>query len=166
MTDITSGLLPSSFDTRNLIDIFTNVRKHPDTSVVPLRGLLNATYRSFVDDLTYSLKYFSNEFNHSNSVTEPWLTPELNDFLSQSSDISLPLIQYLLSEIQVTFGQVPIETVMHTDPDEGWTKPVFIIQSGIQNTELLMQLEETFFNKADNEPKLLSVLPYVVISLA
>lgn len=134
-----------------------------------IKALCNAAYSTFFPESSYSdlTKSFAGKFNKSITVTDrPWLTSELIDFLSKSSEISLESLEYFFTEVYAIFGHVNIEIDIHTDPEEGWTKPVFIVHSGIEDLDELMKHEDNFFEKADSDSTLLSVLPHVIMSQA
>lgn len=142
---------------------------YPADDLNKIEALCGAVYRTLLHESSYSFvtENFVSEFDKFISVKDkPWLTSELEDFLSKSSSISLKLLEYFLNEIYAIFGDVNIETVIHTDPEEGWTKPVFIVHSGIDDLDELMKREDTFFEKVESDTKLLSVLPYVIVSQA
>lgn len=126
-------------------------------------------YRASTDAATYShlSSLFTGEYNYAATRFErPWLTPELVEFLRQSSQVSAAALDYLVSAIRDSYGDVQIDAVMHTDPEEGWTKPVFVVYSGMEDFDKVMDLEDSFFSKAANNPALLAILPWVIVSQA
>ena len=99
-------------------------------------------------------------FEHS------WLTPELADFLLHSAQVSSEALDHLLVAIRDTYGDVQIDTAIHTDPEEGWVKPVITVHSGMEDFDKLFDVEDGFFAKAANDPILLAMLPFIVVSQA
>lgn len=134
------------------------------------KSILGDSYRiSSAGTSTYS--YLKNLFTgkHDYAVTKferPWLTPELSAFLLHPSQPSLEAMDYLLSAIHETYGSVPVDAILHTDPEEDWVKPVFIVHSGIEDFDELLVVEDSFFAKATNDSALLAILPFVVVSQA
>ncbi len=133
------------------------------------KSISGAAYRASTNAATYShfSSLFTGEYNYATTKFErPWLTSELATFLLHSSQVSLESLDYLLLAIRDTYGDVQIDAVMHTDPEEGWTKPVFIVHSGMEDFDELMDVEDSFFIKANTDPTLLAILSFVVVSQA
>jgi hypothetical protein len=132
--------------------------------------MFGASYRATTNASTYShfSSLFTGEYHNAPVKLEKrsWMTPELADFLLHSSHVSLEALDYLLVAIRDTYGDVQIDTAIHIDPEEGWSKPVFTVHSGVDNFDRLMDVEDSFFAKAANDPNLLAVLPLVVVSQA
>ncbi len=166
MSDITYNQMSSTFHDLTADSYPTDNAKKFEGG---FNALCDAVYSSFFPESSYSdlTEDFVGKFDKPFTVTaRPWVTSELVDFLSKSPHISLESLEYFLDEIYAIFGNVNIETVIHTDPEEGWTKVVFVIHSGIDDLDELMKYEDSFFEKADSDSKLLSVLPYVIVSQA
>lgn len=141
----------------------------PDMAEQCNKGISGATYRASTNAATYShlSSIFTGEYSYATTKFErPWLTSELADFLLHSSQVSSEALDYLLLAIRDTYGDVQIDTIMHTDPEEGWIKPVFIVHSGIEDFDELMDVEDSFFVKATSDPNFLAILPFVVVSQA
>jgi len=133
------------------------------------KSILGAAYRASTNAATYShlSSLFTGEYSYAATKFErPWLTSELADFLLHSSQISLEALEYLLLAIRDTYGDVQIDVVIHADPEEGWTKPVFIVHSGMEDFDELMDIEDSFFIKAAHDLTLVAILPFVVVSQA
>ena len=133
------------------------------------KSISGATYRASTNAATYSYlsNLFTGEYSFATTKFErPWLTSELADFLLHSSHISLGAVDRLLVAIRNTYGDIQIDAAIHTDPEEGWTKPVFIVHSGIEDFEKLMDVEDSFFAKAASDTTLIAILPFVVVSPA
>lgn len=106
---------------------------------------------------------------YSHTIEKPehtWITPELADFLLNSSLVSSETLDYLFVAIRETYGDVQINAAIHTDPEEGWVKPVISVHSGIEDFVELLDIEDSFFAKATNDPTLLAILPFVIVSQA
>jgi len=106
---------------------------------------------------------------YSHTIEKPdrsWITSELADFLLHSSRVSLEALDYLLVAIRDTYGDVQIDAAIHTDPEEGWVKPVITVHSGMEDFDKLLDVEDVFFAKAANDPTLLVILPFVIVSQA
>jgi len=132
-------------------------------------SVIGAAYLSESNGATYSQLSgpFAGEYKYAAlKFEQPWMTSELSDFLHNSPQISLVALDRLLAAIRDTYGDVQIDTVMHTDPEEGWQKPVFIIHSGVDDFDVLMEVEDSFFVKASSDSVLLSILPLVVLMQA
>lgn len=127
--------------------------------------MLGTTYRAATNAPTYShlSSLFTGEYNYARKKS--WMTSELADFL-HSSHVSLGGVDYLLAAIRDTYGDVRIDIALHTDPEEGWSKPVLSVHSGIEDFDKLMNVEDSFFAKATSDPNLLAVLPLVVVTQA
>ncbi|MGO8756000.1 MAG: hypothetical protein ACLQHK_12310 [Gallionellaceae bacterium] len=131
--------------------------------------MLGAAYRAATNAATYShlSSLFTGEYSYAPAKpARPWITSELTDFLLHSSHVSLGALDYLLVAIRDTYGDVQIDATIHTDPEEGWVKPVFIVHSGMEDFDMLMNVEDSFFAKAASDPKLIAILPFVVLSQA
>ncbi|MDP1708427.1 MAG: hypothetical protein Q8L89_05110 [Gammaproteobacteria bacterium] len=141
----------------------------PDMEEQCSKSILDAAYRASTNSATYShlSSIFTGKYSYATAkFSQPWMTSELADFLLRSSQVSLEGLDYLLVAIHDTYGDVQIDTVMHTDPEEGWIKPVFIVHSGIEDFDNLMDIEDSFFVKATSDPTLRAILPFVVVSQA
>jgi len=143
----------------------------PDMAGQRNKSILGAAYRASANAATYShlSGIFTGEYSYTTANFEQsWMTSELADFLLHSSQVPLDVegLHYLLAAIHDTYGDVQIDTVIHTDPEEGWTKPVFIVHSGIEDFDELMVVEDRFFVKATSDPALRAILPFVVVSQA
>lgn len=141
----------------------------PDTSEQRSKNISGASYRASTNAATYShlSSLFAGEYSYRTTKFErTWLTSELADFLLHSSQVSLKALEYLLLAIRDTYGDVRIDAVIHTDPEEGWTKPVFIVHSGMEDFDELMDVEDSFFEKAGNDSTLRAILAFVVVSQA
>lgn len=141
----------------------------PDMAEQYNKSISGAAYRVATNAATYShlSSIFTGEYSYATAKFEqPWMTSELADFLLRSSQVSLEGLDYLLVAIHDTYGDVQIDTVMHTDPEEGWIKPVFIVHSGIEDFDQLMDIEDSFFVKATSDSALRAILPFVVVSQA
>lgn len=133
------------------------------------KSISGAAYRAVTNAATYShlSSLFTGEYSYATAKSEqPWMTSELTDFLLHSSQVSSEALDYLLLAIRDTYGDVQIDAVMHTDPEEGWAKPVFIVHSGMEDFDELMDVEDSFFVKANSDSTLLAILPFVVVSQA
>ena len=119
-----------------------------------------ATYSFLVSPITGGYPHAIEKLGYS------WITPELADFLHHSSQVSLRALDYLLVAIRATYGDVQIDVAIHTDPEEGWVKPVITVHSGMEDFDKLLDVEDSFFAKAANDPTLLAILPFVVVSQA
>jgi hypothetical protein len=119
-----------------------------------------ATYSHFGSPITGGYPHAIEKLEYS------WITPELADFLHHSSQVSLKALDYLLVAIRDTYGNVQIDAALHTDPEEGWVKPVITVHSGMEDFDKLLDVEDSFFAKAANDPTLLAILPFVVVSQA
>ncbi len=131
--------------------------------------MLGATYRAATNVATYSHlgSIFTGEYRSIPSISDtPWLTSELADFLFHSPQVSFGSLDYLVAAIRNTYGNVRVDVAIHTDPEEGWTKPVIIVHSGVEDFDKLMDIEDGFFSKAASDPILLGLLPFVVVSQA
>lgn len=141
----------------------------PDTAEQRNKSISGAAYRAATNAVTYSplSSIFTGEYSHVLAKSgKPWMTSELAGFLFLSPQVSLEALDYLLLAIRDTYGDVQIDTAIHTDPEEGWSKPVFIVHSGMEDFDKLMDVEDRFFTKAANDPSLLAILPFVVVSQA
>ena len=134
-----------------------------------VKDILGAIYRTSSNAATYSaiVSPITGEYQHSiERLTDSWKTPELAHFLLHSSQVSSKALDNLLAAIRDTYGDVKIDISIHTDPEEGWTKPVITVQSGMEDFDKLLDVEDKFFAKAENDLALLAILPFVVISQA
>ena len=59
--------------------------------------------------------------------------------------------------------QIRLDITMHTDPEEGWTKPVFVVHSGLEDFDEVMDLEDKFFANATDDSTLVTLLPLVIV---
>ncbi|MBU1691142.1 MAG: hypothetical protein KJ958_07000 [Gammaproteobacteria bacterium] len=126
-------------------------------------------YRTQNNTSTYSHigSFITGGYNRTIEKPEHfWITSELADFLLHSSQVSLEALDYLLVAIRDTYGDVQIDAALHTDPEEGWVKPVITVHSGMEDFEKLLDVEDVFFAKAENDPTLLAILSFVVVSQA
>jgi|GEM_PF-6099276 hypothetical protein len=131
--------------------------------------MLEAAYRPTNNAATYSYlgSPFTGEYVYAPAkLNKPWITSELTDFLLCSQNVSFGALDYLQAAIRDTYGDVKIVTSIHTDPEEGWVKPVFTVHSGIDDFDKLMDVEDAFFAKAAKDPSLIAILPFVVVSQA
>jgi hypothetical protein len=133
------------------------------------RGVSRAIYRTTSNGATYS--HFGSPITggYPHAIERPecsWGTPELADFLLHSSHVSSVALDHLLVAIRDTYGDVKIDIAIHTDPEEGWVKPVIAVHSGMDDFDKLLEVEDGFFAKAASDATLLAILPFVVISQA
>ena len=140
-----------------------------NTEALGAKGMSTAVYRTTNNAATYS--YFDSPITagYSHAIRKfehSWLTPELADFLLHSAQVSSEALDHLLVAIRDTYGDVQIDTAIHTDPEEGWVKPVITVHSGMEDFDKLLDVEDSFFAKAENDPILLAMLPFVVVSQA
>jgi len=134
-----------------------------------IKRISGNVYQTQSNTATYSHvgSFITGGYSHTIKKAEPsWITPELSDFLLHSSQVSLEALDYLLVAIRDTYGDVKIDAVIHSDPEESWVKPVIFVHSGIEDFSKLLDVEDGFFAKAANDPTLLAILPFVVISQA
>lgn len=135
------------------------------------KSVSRAIYRTTSNAATYSYFDFGSPSTSGypraiEKLEHSWQTPELADFLLHSSELSSKALDYLLVAIRDTYGGVQIDAVLHTDPEEGWSKPVITVHSGMEDFDKLLDVEDRFFAKAANDPMLLAILPFVVVSQA
>ena len=131
--------------------------------------ILGENYRAATNAATYShlSSPFTGEYNYAPvKFSKPWMTSGLTDFLLRSPHVTLGALDYLLAAIRNTYGDVQIDTSIHTDPEEGWVKPVFTVHSGVEDFDKLMDVEDDFFAKAMSDRNLIAILPFVVVSQA
>lgn len=133
------------------------------------KSISRAGYQASTNIATYShlSSIFTGGYSYvAKELERPWLTSELAGFLGHSSAVSLEALDCLILAIRDSYGDVRIDAVMHTDPEEGWTKPVFVVHSGMEDFDEVMDLEDKFFAKATNDSTLLALLPLVIVSQA
>lgn len=133
------------------------------------KRISGVTYRTQNNTSTYSHvgDFISGGYRHAIEKPEhSWITPELADFILHSSQVSSKALDYLLVALRDAYGDVQIDTAIHTDPEEGWVKPVITVHSGMEDFDKLLDAEDSFFSKAANDPNLLAILPFVVVSQA
>lgn len=118
------------------------------------------TYSHLGSPLTGEYAYTNEGLERSSIV----LAPDLEEFLRNSSQVTSEGLDHLLGAIRATYGDVQIDGTLHTDPEEGWIKPVITIHSGIEDIDELLDIEDNFFAKATSDPALLATLPFVVLS--
>lgn len=131
------------------------------------KSVWGAVYRTASNGATYS--HFGSpvtgEYTYaSGDLERPWIAPDLAEFVRNSSHVTSEALDHLLAVIRATYGDVQIDTTLHTDPEEGWIKPVITIHSGIEDFNKLLDVEDSFFSKATADPILLATLPFVVVS--
>jgi hypothetical protein len=117
-----------------------------------------ATYSHFGSPVTGEYIYATAD------LEQTWITPDLAEFLRNSPHVTSEALDHLLVAIRATYGNVQIDTTLHTDPEEGWIKPVITVHSGIEDFNQLLDVEDNFFSKATADPVLLATLPFVVVS--
>lgn len=133
------------------------------------KNLSGDVYRTQNNTPTYSHvgSFITGGYSHTIEKSEhSWITSELADFLTHYSQVSLEALDYLLVAIRGTYGDVQIDVAIHTDPEEGWVKPVITVHSGVEDFDKLLDIEDGFFAKAANDPTLLVIFPFVVVSQA
>lgn len=118
------------------------------------------TYSHFGSPLTGEYAYTSEGLERASIV----LAPDLKEFLRNSTQVTTEGLDHLLGAIRATYGDVQIDGTLHTDPEEGWIKPIITIHSGIEGIDELLDIEDSFFAKATSDPALLATLPFVVVS--
>lgn len=133
------------------------------------KNFSRAVYRTSSNGASYS--YYGSPITgeYSNVIEtqdRSWMTPELAQFLRDSSQVSLGALDHLLVAIRDAYGEVQVNVAMHTDPEEGWIKPVITVRSGIDDFDKLLEIEDGFFSKAATDSTLLATLPFVVVSLS
>jgi hypothetical protein len=131
------------------------------------KSVSGAIYRTTSNAATYSHfgSPITGEYNYAiESLEQSWATPDLAEFLRNSSQVTSEALDHLLEAIRDTYGDVQIDTALHTDPEEGWVKPVISVHSGIEDFNKLLDVEDSFFSKAATDPILLATLPFVVVS--
>lgn len=141
----------------------------PDIAEQSNQCISGATYRASTNTATYSplSSLFTGEYVYAPvKFRDSWVTSELKDFLLYSSHVSLEALDDLQVAIRNAYGDVQIEAALHTDTEEGWTKPVIKVHSGIEDFDVLMDVEDRFFDKAEHNPNLRKILPLVIISQA
>lgn len=138
-----------------------------DTSRIEFHSniIYRKTYRNPAENCSWkSSRGIFERFSVEKKPEQSWMTTELSDFLNKKANFSLASLVYLISEIYSVYGDVQIKTVIYTDPEEQWTKPIFIIHSDIKNFDDLMHDQDNLFIKAENDSQLFSILPHVIIS--
>jgi hypothetical protein len=114
---------------------------------------------------TYDLSYGSDLAISARSKDGgAWVTSETKHTLQPY--ISPKGLEVLQAAIFNTYGDVRVDVSIHTDPEDGWTKPVLTVHSGIVDFDQLMDVEDSFFDKAGSNPILRQTLPLVIISQA
>lgn len=169
MTDITINQLDGTYSPVSFYKMATDVSHAKNKSVSNKNNLLSTIYHTLSNTSSFSLlaDIFGDSYSPSKKKSDPsWLTLELKEYLASSTNVSLASIEYLLMQINTIFGNVRIETIIYSDPEEDWTKLIIKIHSEIQDLDDLMKREDHFFIKAESDSKLLSILPYVIISQA
>lgn len=169
MTDITINQLDGTYSPVSFCKSTTDINHIKNESASNRNNLLSTIYHTLAN--TSSFSHLTNIFGANYSFPEKksdplWLTLELKKYLAESTCVSLALIEYLLTQVYIIYGNVKIETIIHNDPEEGWTKLIVKIHSEIQDLDDLMKREDDFFIKAESDSKLLSILPHVIISQA
>lgn len=131
------------------------------------RNVSRCIYRTSINAPSYSFFEGFASDGHGYSIEIPkfsWMTSDLADYFMRTPQISSNAIDRILVAIRESYGDVKIDAFLHTDPEEGWSKPVFSVHSGIEDFDQLMDVEDRFFAKAVNDSELLAVLPFVVVS--
>lgn len=133
------------------------------------KNVSGSVYRTSSNTASYSHhgNPITGEYNNAIEMQDrSWMTPELTRFLRDSSQVSLGALDHLLVAIHDAYGEVQVNVAMHTDPEEGWIKPVITVHSGIDDFDKLLEVEDDFFSKATTDSTLLAILPFVVVSLS
>lgn len=124
-------------------------------------------YRTTNNTATYSYldSPVTGEYSHAIGRLEySNIVPELIDFLHHSQQVSLEALEHLLVAIRTHYGDVGIKATLYIDPEDGEIQPVVIVHSGIKDFDRLLDVEDSFFAKAEADPILLVTLPFVTIS--
>lgn len=169
MTDITINQLDSTYSPVSFCKRATDINHVKNETVSNRNNLLSTIYQTLANTSSFShlTNIFGDNYSFPEKKSDPlWLTLELKKYLAGSTSISLALIEYLLTQIYIIYGNVKIETIIHNDPEQGWTKLIVKIHSEIQDLDDLMKREDDFFIKAESDSKLLLILPHVIISQA
>lgn len=77
-----------------------------------------------------------------------WVSYEIANYLRSHTQVSIKDIDYVFAALHNAYGDVRIDVAVHTDPEEGWAKPVFSVHSSIEDFDSLMEIEDNFFAKA------------------
>lgn len=127
----------------------------------------NCFYQKKNNPDTYSVVLKSISYMSPVETSESsWIAQELSDFMQHSRHVTLNAMNELRSALRETYGDVKIETTVHTDPEEEWVMPVITVHSGIEDFDRLLQVEDGFFARAEINPTLSEMLPFVIISQA
>jgi len=174
MNDIHYNQASSTFSAALIAGVLATMNSLPANSQQGMaeqgnKSISRAAYHASNNIATYShlSSIFPGEYSYAaKNLERPWLTTELAGFLRNSSPVSLEALDCLILAIRDSYGDVQIDGIMHTDPEEGWTKPVLVVHSGMEDFDKVMDLEDEFFAKATNNPTLLAILPLVIVSQA
>ncbi|MBK6958118.1 MAG: hypothetical protein IPH22_06765 [Nitrosomonas sp.] len=169
MTDITFNQLDGTYSPVSFCKGAADTDHAKNEPASNRNNLLSIIYHTLANTSSFShlTNIFGDNYSFPEKKSDPlWLTLDLKEYLAGSTSVSLALIEYLLTQIYIIFGNVKIEITIHNDPEEEWTKLIVKIHSEIQDLDDLMEREDDFFIKAESDSKLLSILPHVIISQA
>jgi hypothetical protein len=67
-------------------------------------------------------------------------------------------LERLRSAVLGIFPKATMELSTHSDVEEGWTRPLLTVETGIDDPELLSELEYEFYEKVENHETLTAAL--------
>ncbi|WP_175627087.1 MULTISPECIES: hypothetical protein [Oxalobacteraceae] len=82
----------------------------------------------------------------------------------ENAKLNLGAVDHLVAAIHSVFGKVEIAASLHVDPDEAWEKLVLHVNSGLEDYDAVMALEDKLFAKVDADAGLRETLKSVVIT--
>lgn len=157
----------------NTKDTFTSTKRLGSSWMI---GLAVSGTMGVVNFIEYQVpqKATANTYDVQLTSKDRPAAPKTTWLSGLNYEISLSLNKYISGKdlevlhlaILQSYGDVRVDISIHTDPEEGWSKPVFTVYSGLDDFERLMDIEDAFFASADVNPALHKILPLIIISQA
>lgn len=155
----------------NTKDTFTNTKRLGSSLMI---GLAVSGTMGVVNFIEYQVPRKTTANTYDVQLTDRPAAPKITWLSGLNYEISLSLNKYISGKdlealhlaILQSYGDVRVDISIHTDPEEGWSKPVFTVYSGLDDFERLMDVEDAFFASADVNPVLHKILPSIIISQA
>ncbi|MDD5393165.1 MAG: hypothetical protein PHE17_09120 [Thiothrix sp.] len=116
-----------------------------------------ATYTAGSDLL--SEKDYAGILSSRNKYTE-----DAKSFLLNQSNIAPKDVSDLLSSIFSIYNKASTKISIYRDLEEGWVKPVIIIDSGINDFDMIYDLEDKLFEIMSGNDRLLKIASFFIIS--
>jgi hypothetical protein len=104
------------------------------------------------------------DYNDDSTFTTPWLNDDARDYLREHSDFKVTTLAAVRSAVIRAFPQAQIDFEIIVDPEEGWSRLIMNVSTGIDDFDARLESEDSFYSFADSNAEVRDALQHVIVS--